>query len=76
MWTKLDIVRKDMGVNKHERLSNITLRHISMCFYCCSTFLSVFNNVNNTYPIMSVKSVCFYSNQYVFIQIITFNINF
>jgi hypothetical protein len=21
------VVRKDMGVNKHERLSNITLRH-------------------------------------------------
>ena len=37
--------RKDMDVNEHERLSNITLRKTQIKvkdqrFYCCSTFQS------------------------------------
>ena len=60
-----------MDVNKHERLSNITLRHklklINNTFYCCSTFHShsrVFNNENNSYPIMSVKCLLVIVKQY------------
>ena len=34
------LVKKDMDVNEHERLSNIMLRHKvkEQCFYCFSTF--------------------------------------
>jgi hypothetical protein len=36
------LLKKDMDVNEHERLSNITLRHKvkEQCFYCFSTFQS------------------------------------
>ena len=38
------VVRKDMDVNEHKRLSNITLRHTlkkkEHYFYCCSTFVN------------------------------------
>ena len=58
------VVRKDMDVNEHERLSNITCRHKlklkkkEQHFHCCSTFLShssVFNNRNNSYPKICMK---------------------
>ena len=51
-----------MGVNEHERLSNITIRHKldnkEQRFYCYYIFHSrsrVFNNENNSYPKMSMK---------------------
>ena len=62
----LYIVTKDIDVNEHKKLSNITLRHKLKYnvlvkehhFYCCSTFNSigrVFNNGNNPYHKMSMK---------------------
>jgi hypothetical protein len=56
------VIRKDMDVNEHERLSNFTLRHkIKVkeqhfyCFYAYHSHSRVFNNENNSYPKICVK---------------------
>jgi hypothetical protein len=61
------LIRKDMYINEHGRLSNITLRHKlkEQSFNCCSSFLSynrVFNNeLNYSYPKISVELPLAYS---------------
>ena len=51
---ELPVVRKDIDVNEHERLSNFALRQALVIkeqrSYCCSTCHSkVFNNVHSIY---------------------------
>jgi hypothetical protein len=61
------LIRKDMYINEHWRLSNITLRHTlkEQSFNCCSSFLSynrvLSNELNYSYPKISVELPLAYS---------------
>jgi hypothetical protein len=57
------LVKMDMDVNEHERLSNITLKTQiqvkEQCFYGCSAFNShsgIYNNEQNSYPSIKIQS--------------------
>ena len=43
-----------MDVNKHERLSNITLKVKEQCFYCCSTFHSHNSFLDNQHKLSTL----------------------
>ena len=57
----VELVRKDIDVNEHDKSSNLILKQIKeklQTLYCRSAFHShsrVFNNDHNSYPKMSVK---------------------